>query len=554
MRKNLADKSREGRRESKVGFFLLLLAVFSLVLVITEMTPLVADDYDYAFSWSYFIRIDNLKLLRGSMNTHRLFTHGRVFAQGWVCLFLMLGVPEWAFSIANALVCTAFAGFSHAFFQRQRISQPAIASAALGMLLWICMPVFGQVFLWLDGACNYFWGAALCWAVLEQAFRMEDDGTRIRDLRTILLLPFAFVAGAWSEHISFAMLVILFLYMLHTRFREKRIPFRATAIWLLGATGYLYLMFQPTMLPGKLLNRADGVFSSYLEKVCAQAPKLILAFMVLAAICTLVAYAFRVFEQKNGRQKTVTGCFGILFGITACTAAAFGVRAFLQGGLLALVSSAPAGISIVAALFFFALWNAIRQNLDRDKLALPLILTAGGVSALIPFLAASYKPARGFCAPVVFTLLGTVLLLGLTAEGQAKIEQPFEENGQNVQNREASITIHQSEAKNRKTERAKKMPVPKKWRILMTLLAVCFLFYFTVGFSDIARVNEAAREREQAIAQALEGDGILVTRPYPCRTKYSAQYGLQDLEPDGSWPNDKMKAFYGLKDIIVEIP
>ena len=283
MTEELMGCTERTRQGSRYGIVLLLFAVFVMVLVMTEMTPLVADDYDYAFSWSYFIRIDNLKLLRGSMNTHRLFTHGRVFAQGWVCLFLMVGVPEWAFSLANAAVCTSFFGFCHAFFRRQGLAHPTTAAATAGTLLWICMPVFGQVFLWLDGACNYFWGAALCWGVLVQAFRMEEDGrTRYKTARTVLLLPFAFVAGAWSEHISFAALVIMLLFLLVVRHREKRFPFRGTAVFGAGAAGYLYLMFQPSMLPGKLKNRAGAVFSGYLKKLGILAPKLLLAAAALA--------------------------------------------------------------------------------------------------------------------------------------------------------------------------------------------------------------------------------------------------------------------------------
>ena len=119
MRDSLIEHGGAGTEKRRYGFLLLSLCVFVMVLIMTEMTPLVADDYDYAFSWafhwSYFMRIDNLKLLWDSMETHRLFTHGRVFASGWATLFLMKGMPEWAFSVANAAVCTAFTGFSMAF-------------------------------------------------------------------------------------------------------------------------------------------------------------------------------------------------------------------------------------------------------------------------------------------------------------------------------------------------------------------------------------------------------------------------------------------------------
>ena len=524
MRDSLIEHGGAGTEKRRYGFVLLSLCVFVMVLIMTEMTPLVADDYDYAFSWafhwSYFMRIDNLKLLWDSMETHRLFTHGRVFASGWATLFLMKGMPEWAFSVANAAVCTAFTGFSMAFFRRLGGERPVVAATALWMLLWICMPVFGQVFLWLDGACNYFWGAALCWAVLEQAFRMEDSCTGMRNLRTCLLLPFAFVGGAWSEHISFAMLVILFLFLLYTRRREKRVPVRSLCVLAAGTAGYLYLMFQPSMLPGKLLGKADDVFSAYGEKLKVLAPKLLLAVVAFAALCMAGVWAFRFFARKHGIRKTLTVSIGGILILSGCCTLVLAGGELLDGGLDALVSSSLVGILLTGMLFLYALWRALRQGLSREQMALPLILTAGGMSAMIPFLAASYKPARGFCAPVVFTLLGSVLLLCLT-EGSAAPED-----------------------KNR----------TKRMKLLPAALTVCYLISFTVGFADLLRVYKASEERNRAIEEALAGDGILITSPYPCRTKYSAQYGLQDLEPDSAWPTDKMKAFYGLREIVVEMP
>ena len=76
-----------------------------------------------------------------------------------------------------------------------------------------------------------------------------------------------------------------------------------------------------------------------------------------------------------------------------------------------------------------------------------------------------------------------------------------------------------------------------------------FIVFFAVGVADIIQVSRAAVEREKAIAAALSSDGILVTSPFPEKTKYSAQYGLQDLTDDGSWPNDIIIEYYGLTDI-----
>lgn len=82
-------------------------------------------------------------------------------------------------------------------------------------------------------------------------------------------------------------------------------------------------------------------------------------------------------------------------------------------------------------------------------------------------------------------------------------------------------------------------------------LALCFAVFFTAGVSDILSVHRQALQREEKIRLAQLTDGILVAEPYRVRTKYSAQYGLLDLAPGESWPNDYVKEYYRLREIIV---
>ena len=73
-------QKEEQIKKTKYALILLLVSAFAGTFVLTQLTPLVADDYNYAFSWSYHIRIDNMTLLWHSMRAHRIWTNGRVFA------------------------------------------------------------------------------------------------------------------------------------------------------------------------------------------------------------------------------------------------------------------------------------------------------------------------------------------------------------------------------------------------------------------------------------------------------------------------------------------
>ena len=69
---------------------------------------------------------------------------------------------------------------------------------------------------------------------------------------------------------------------------------------------------------------------------------------------------------------------------------------------------------------------------------------------------------------------------------------------------------------------------------------------------DLVHVEKASKARDRAIREALESDGILYTTPYPVKTKYSAQYGIQDLAEGEYWPNEFVVKYYGLKDVVVQ--
>ena len=475
-------------------------AVFIFTCILTSLTPLVADDYNYAFSWADRTRVDNLTLVIKSMITHRQWTHGRVFAQGWVTIFMMW--PKWAFSLANAAVITAFYAALYHFFQRVEAERPLLACLEVAALYWICMPAFGQVFLWLDGACNYFWGAVHVWILIELWHSLRNRPQKW--VWMIGLLPLAFVAGAWSEHISFAMLMILFLFVIWFWVTDRKAPLFDILILLAGIAGYLFLMFSPSMLPTILKNRAIKVIGSHFQTLTR-----ILAnywWLLLLSVAAVFAMWLWLRKMPDRRSRLVAFC------MTACcicflSCLLLAILIFVRKGIFELISSTQIGFLMLLTCFLYVLGNAISQRVLKEKIVEAVILSVGGISAIALFAVAMYIPARGFCAPVVFMGIATVRLW---------------------------------------------IAMKHKNTIIRTALVGVFLICFVLGFADILQVSQAASKRERAIEQALQTNGILMATPYPVKTKYSAQYGLVDLENGASWPNDVIQKYYGLRDIVVE--
>ena len=493
----------DNNRNSKIALAWLMAAVFIVTCILSALTPLVADDYNYAFNWSYndsLVRIDNYTLLLDSMAAHRYYTHGRVLAQGLVSAFLMW--PRWIFFVANALLVTVFNAVLVHFYRRNRVKKPVRAAACTMVLYWICMPTFGQIFLWLDGACNYFWAVGFAFIMLEGIFSLQVG--KAKTARMLLLIPICFAVGSWSEHISFAALLIQVLYLIRLWVRKKKLPLRESLLLLVCCCGYLYLMMAPSMLPSILKYRAREAAESHIQTLSSSLA--VYAWLIPLIIIFLVSVVFLLKRLPNQQARSLL-LIRLAFLFCFAGAICFGIRDCLKGGFYALISSTAAGFLSLMCVFFFALYFEMRQSKLSEVFWTSMILSVGGLGALLPFAAAMYIPARAFCAPVAFVGIAAVLLLESN-------EIPFR-------------------------------------RACFRSLAIVFFLFFVIGCADILNVHRAEVERQRAIRQALADNGILLASPYPEKTKYSAQYGLLDISEEEAWPKDIMKEYYGLKEIIV---
>ena len=483
---------------------LFFLVVFAVVWLLTSLTPLIADDYNYAFTWADegIGRIDNFYLIYTSMQSHRMWTHGRVFAQGWVSLFMMW--PKHVFNLANAAVLTSLLVAVYHFFLRSQVGQPLLSTAVVGMLYWICMPAYGQVFLWLDGSCNYSWGGAFGFLLIEMT--QSARKTRFRMLYTILLMPFSFVVGAWSEHISFAVLVVLFLLWLSEWVCEKHVPVHSGLILFSGCGGYLFLMLAPSMLPSILKYRAKEAAGGYAYNLLSLIEQ---HWWLIPIVLTTVLITVLFLCNIRGRRKQLMMLSELTCWVVAGTALICGFLDAYRGGFFGFMSSTPFGFLTLLALFLGGLKRALKYHVNALTVLNAVFLAVGGISGLVLFVFAMYFPARSFCAPVLFMGIAAVLLWS-----------------------------------------AVKQKEPQENRLIISL-AVAFAIFFSAGLFDILSVHRQAMKRKADIRQAQLTDGILVAEPYRVWTKYSAQYGLLDLAPGESWPNDYVKEYYRLREIIV---
>ena len=135
----------------------LLLGIFLLLLLGNALTPYAVDDWAYMHSFATGERLMHFGEIFPSMAAHAQTMNGRQFSHFWAQLFLLL--PKGVFDAVNALVFTALIALLARLVQSEEEPNNLIL-LMIFCAVWVFVPAFGQVFFWLDGACNYGWGCA----------------------------------------------------------------------------------------------------------------------------------------------------------------------------------------------------------------------------------------------------------------------------------------------------------------------------------------------------------------------------------------------------------
>ncbi len=224
---------------SKTLFWAEIFSVFILMFCLNALTMPCADDFVYMYSFSTGERTQNIFDIFPSMATHYKTMNGRVVAHFLVQFFLMIN--PWVFKIINSLV---FVGLGLIMYKICNCESKR-NNLLLGFIfssLWIFTLSFGQVYLWLDGACNYLWAMFFCllfiYPYTKKKFLIwENKGL------TFLFAIFSFFVGAYNESISLGGIATVF-FLCITRF--KSIGKRKIVSFVSSILGYAFMMLAPS--------------------------------------------------------------------------------------------------------------------------------------------------------------------------------------------------------------------------------------------------------------------------------------------------------------------
>lgn len=179
-------------------FSVVLLVVMGLLIYYLNVhTTMIVDDYAYSFSWVTGKRIASVQDIVISQYKHYFSWGGRSVVHFLAQYFLMYDKSVFNFANTIAYLTLVCVVYLHALGSCK--IYPAFL-VIINFAFFTFMPTFGQVFLWLVGACNYLWGPLLTFAyLLPYRFQFHRTDALIKNKLLAFVFGLLGIAAAWTN-------------------------------------------------------------------------------------------------------------------------------------------------------------------------------------------------------------------------------------------------------------------------------------------------------------------------------------------------------------------
>ena len=147
------------------------------------------------------------------------YGNGRIISHFFVMLFL-IGSKS-VFNIVNAVFFVLFVISIYKVTSRNK-KFSLLLFFAIPTLLWLYMPAYGQIFLWLDGSINYMWSYLFALTYLFVYIGLIRNRILLdKKWKMILFCIFTFLFGNYSENVSFSVIFIGFILLCIVMYQRK---------------------------------------------------------------------------------------------------------------------------------------------------------------------------------------------------------------------------------------------------------------------------------------------------------------------------------------------
>ena len=262
--------------------------IFALMLALNILTPYICDDFTYNLNFLTKEPLGGFFEIFESMYAHSYKMNGRLISHGLAQVFMLL--PPMFFDVVNAAVFTGTLLLLH----RLCGSKSTLLMGASFCLLWMNLPVFGQVVLWQVGAINYFWSlTVLLIFITPELLRFREGNALLtKKWHWAAFCVYGFFFGWYNEIASFVGIVMVpCLMILGLWLNKEKLRLHRFLPVVFAVLGYLVMLSMPaqaanksgSLTPALLAERLSNCFTM-LQTHCGF---LLLMFALLASWCTM---------------------------------------------------------------------------------------------------------------------------------------------------------------------------------------------------------------------------------------------------------------------------
>ncbi|HAP3802529.1 DUF3329 domain-containing protein [Enterococcus faecalis] len=295
---------------TKKLFMGLVISTFLIMLILNNLTPLLADDYVYLYKTKNWFTI-----LADEYNQYVTWT-GRSVVHVIARIFLLL--PKGIFNVFNALAYTIVTYLVYRLtLQKQGEKYNSFRFIIIQVLFWLFIPAFGEVFLWETGSANYLWGSLIILSFLYVYHReiIEEHVFTKTKLMIFLMFALGILAGWCNENTSGGALLIVLGY-LGWQFYTKR----KLSLWMFtGVVGNIIGLALMVLAPGNKVRATYFARSTWslprkamtgIITIFEQMKENLSLFLVIL-ILLLVLYAYISQDKKRVYLSVVYFISGI---------------------------------------------------------------------------------------------------------------------------------------------------------------------------------------------------------------------------------------------------
>ncbi|EPI15392.1 DUF6056 family protein [Enterococcus faecalis] len=345
---------------TKKLFMGLVISTFLIMLILNNLTPLLADDYVYLYKTKNWFTI-----LADEYNQYVTWT-GRSVVHVIARIFLLL--PKGIFNVFNALAYTIVTYLVYRLtLQKQGEKYNSFRFIIIQVLFWLFIPAFGEVFLWETGSANYLWGSLIILSFLYVYHReiIEEHVFTKTKLMIFLMFALGILAGWCNENTSGGALLIVLGY-LGWQFYTKR----KLSLWMFtGVVGNIIGLALMVLAPGNKVRATYFARSTWslprkamtgIITIFEQMKENLSLFLVIL-ILLLVLYAYISQDKKRVYLSVVyfiSGIATMLVLIISPTALTYG-RSYYGAVLFLIIAFSMSLPNYKVNIRFFPIYSVL---------------------------------------------------------------------------------------------------------------------------------------------------------------------------------------------------